>query len=142
MEKNSLIRKIYLYLFTIIGLVLLVIGSVNFINMGLKAWVFTQADGETSLYNEKPVEVPTNLKKEIVEIDNSKDDVQVTLTKQQADDLQYLLQMNTEWQAREKNFDPVVARRHRDAAQNLAMIIVGFPLYLFHWLLIKKETKV
>lgn len=38
------IRTIYLYLFTIIGLSLLVSGSVQFVDMGLKAWVFTQAD--------------------------------------------------------------------------------------------------
>ena len=40
----SLIRKIYLYLFSLIGLVLVVIGCVQLVNLGLKAYVFTAAD--------------------------------------------------------------------------------------------------
>ena len=44
MKSNSLIRTIYLYLFTIVGLALVVIGSVRFIDMALKIFVFKQAD--------------------------------------------------------------------------------------------------
>ena len=44
MKKHSLIRAIYLYLFALIGLALLIIGSVKFVDMGLKAFVFTKAE--------------------------------------------------------------------------------------------------
>lgn len=44
MNKYPLIRKIYLYLFALIGLVLITIGSVQLINLGLKVYVFTKAD--------------------------------------------------------------------------------------------------
>ena len=40
----TLIRKIYLYLFSLIGLVLVVIGCVQLVNLGLKAYIFTAAD--------------------------------------------------------------------------------------------------
>lgn len=33
------------------------------------------------------------------------------------------------------------AQRQRDAAKALAMIIIGLPLYLYHWLLIGKDSK-
>jgi len=46
MKKQSLVRTIYLYIFALLGLVLLIIGGVNFVNMGLKAFIFTQADEE------------------------------------------------------------------------------------------------
>jgi len=33
------------------------------------------------------------------------------------------------------------ANREREAAEAIAMIVVGFPLYLYHWSLIQKEKK-
>ena len=35
----------------------------------------------------------------------------------------------------------VTAKRHRDASLNLSLILIGLPLYLYHWRIIKKETK-
>ena len=55
----SLIRKIYLYLFSLIGLVLVVIGCVELVNLGLKAYVFTSADQYYSYPVAAPVE-PTD----------------------------------------------------------------------------------
>ena len=46
-----------------------------------------------------------------------------------------------DWQERKSKVDPVTARRHRDASMNLALILVGLPLYLYHWRIIKRETK-
>ena len=33
------------------------------------------------------------------------------------------------------------ANREREAAEAIAMIVVGFPLFLYHWSLIQKEKK-
>ncbi len=44
MERKELIRTIYLYLFSLVGLVLVVIGLVQLVDLGLKAYVFTKAD--------------------------------------------------------------------------------------------------
>ena len=52
MKEHTLVRTIYLYIFALLGLVLLIIGSVNFLNMGLKAFVFTQADEESRIFYE------------------------------------------------------------------------------------------
>ena len=46
MGKHSIIRTTYLYLFTCLGLVLLTIGGVRFLDMGLKVFVFTKAEQE------------------------------------------------------------------------------------------------
>ena len=54
MGKHSLIRTIYLYLFACLGLVLLTIGGVRFLDMGLKAFVFTKAEQEQR-YDAKPL---------------------------------------------------------------------------------------
>ena len=44
LERHSLIRTIYLYLFALVGLALLIVGVVRFLDMGLKAYVFTKAE--------------------------------------------------------------------------------------------------
>lgn len=108
MKKNSLIRTIYLYIFACLGLVLLTVGSVGFLNMGLKAYVFTKAEDEEKAYR---VLVPT---KGLTEEDGE----------QELPEINY-----------------VVSKRHKDAAMNLSLILIGLPLYLYHWTLIKKETK-
>jgi len=58
MKNHSIIRTIYLYLFALLGLVLIIIGGVQFIDMGLKTFVFTKADEEQklsySVYDQMP----------------------------------------------------------------------------------------
>ena len=43
-EKYPLIRKIYLYVVSFIGLLLIVIGLVRLLDLGLKVYVFKHAD--------------------------------------------------------------------------------------------------
>lgn len=108
-NKHSLIRTIYLYLFALIGLVLLVVGTVNFINMALKAYVFTQAEEQERFYNKRPL-LPEGAEREVLEEIN-------------------------------EDFDPIISRRHREASRNLSMIIVGLPLFLYHWAVIRREIR-
>ena len=42
--RNPIIRTIYLYLFSLVGLGMLVVGSAMIINLALKTWIFTKAD--------------------------------------------------------------------------------------------------
>lgn len=39
------------------------------------------------------------------------------------------------------NADYITSRRHRDASINLSLILVGLPLYLYHWGLIRRESR-
>ena len=52
MEKqhHPLVRTIYLYLFALVGLALLSIGTVRMVDLGLKAFVFTAADQSQRIY--------------------------------------------------------------------------------------------
>ncbi len=45
------------------------------------------------------------------------------------------------WEERSGEVDPVTARRHRDASTNLALILAGLPLYIYHWGVIRREAK-
>ncbi len=134
MEKHSLIRTIYLYLFAILGLVLLTIGSVRFINMGLKVFIFTKADQDEQLSYKEP---PYPMRVPAIE----KIDKEEQLTADDKAQLKQLVRDYTAWKEQRVKVDVITARRQRDASLNLALILVGLPLYLYHWSVIKKESR-
>ncbi len=98
------IRLIYLYLFSTVGLIVTVVGSIRLVELGLKVLVFKGAD--TYEY------YAPRLEGEIV---NQEEQKQV--------------------QDRE-----TTRQRQRDLSASLAMIVVGTPLYLYHWKTIQKEN--
>ena len=55
MKKDSLIRTIYLYAFALLGLIFLCISGIRFLDMGLKAFVFTQADEQMKMEYARPI---------------------------------------------------------------------------------------
>ncbi|TSD01120.1 MAG: hypothetical protein Athens071426_706, partial [Parcubacteria group bacterium Athens0714_26] len=65
----------------------------------------------------------------------------MTLTENEVSLMESWLENYKRWQGEESKIDYLASRRQKDASINLAMIIVGLPLYLYHWLIIKKETK-
>jgi hypothetical protein len=111
MNKNSIIRKIYLYLFSLVGLVLITIGGVQLVNLGLKTYIFTKADQ----YYEYPAVQPVKPGSE-----------STAPNQKQLDEFQ-------------KNQQ--ASQRQREVSTALAMIIIGTPLFLYHWSRIKKDQK-
>jgi len=135
MKKHSLVRTIYLYLFAIIGLVLLTIGSVNFVNMGLKAFIFTKAEEQEKINHERPPEVPYL----VGNIEDIKEREEISAEEKVL--ISQWLEDYKVWQERDQEISYVTTRRHQDASRNLALILIGLPLYLYHWGIIKRETK-
>ncbi|MFH0852383.1 MAG: hypothetical protein V1845_02170 [bacterium] len=136
MDKHSLVRTVYLYLFALVGLTLLTIGSVGFVNMGLKAFIFTKADEEQRLYNKQPSFAPTSTDK----LESLASGSQTTLSELEKQAITQWLTDYKNWQEQNSKIDFVTSQRHRDASYYLAMIIIGLPLFVFHWRIIKKET--
>ena len=139
MKRYTLVRTIYLYIFALLGLVLLIIGSVNFLNMGLKAFIFTQADEESRIFS-KQMPIPTIPKIENIQQDMEEGKDICLSTEEKVSFQNWLTDYNT-WEESMSEFDPVTSRRHRDASVNLSLILIGLPLYLYHWKIIKKETE-
>lgn len=108
------IRLLYLYLFSFIGLLIAVIGSVRLVQLGIKVYIFNGAD-------RYPVYVgalPEKIDNEEVEFDNKQ----------------------TEAQNRINEIENK-RQREREVAEAGAMLIIGIPLYLYHWKTIKKESR-
>ncbi|MEK7593134.1 MAG: hypothetical protein AAB464_00225 [Patescibacteria group bacterium] len=123
MNKYPLIRKIYLYLFALIGLVLITIGCVRLVGLGLKTYIFTKAD----VYYEYPMARPVkNPPAGGAPVEGEKAEE---------------LQQPTKEEIEEYQNEQRTSNRQREAAESLAFIIVGLPLYLYHWKVIKKDKK-
>jgi hypothetical protein len=121
MEQNNryvLIRKIYLYLFSLVGLVLIVIATVRLVDLGLRVYVFKGAD-EAVIWPQRPVKL-------------TPEGQETQLTPEEEENFR---QQEREAQMRENQ-----RQRQRTASNSTAMILVGLPLYLYHWRIIKRET--
>jgi hypothetical protein len=136
MNKHSLIRTIYLYIFAMLGLVLLTIGGVRFLDMGLKAFIFTKADEEQRAYSKQPPYAPLPIEK----LQPASEGKQVSLSESERQAVTQWLADYKNWQEQYAKFDPIASQRQRDASINLAMILIGLPLYIYHWGVIKKEA--
>lgn len=106
------VKKIYIYIFSAIGLILVIIGAVQLVDLGLKTWVFTKADRYYSYPMAKPVS-------------------QTAQEKTQEPDPKDI---------EEYQKNDMAARRQREASNALAMIVIGVPLFLYHWRLARKST--
>lgn len=131
MSRYPLVRTLYLYLFSLLGLILLTIGGIGFLNMALKAFIFTDADREAILYAERPP-LPHG-PRAVERIQDLTDDEKARLRQ--------MLEDYEAWEEKRKTIDPVKARRHREAAHNLAFILVGLPIYLYHWRQVRAEAR-
>jgi hypothetical protein len=106
------IRLLYLYLFSFIGLLVAVIGTVRLVDLGLKVYVFHNAD---TFMVTAPMLAPDG---KVASVSSD-------------------YQRQSEIQQKEEN----TRQRQRTTAEALSMIIVGVPLYLYHWRMIKNGTK-
>ncbi|OGE86642.1 MAG: hypothetical protein A3J48_01735 [Candidatus Doudnabacteria bacterium RIFCSPHIGHO2_02_FULL_46_11] len=120
MAFNLTLRKVYLYLFATVGLVLVITGSVSFIDLGLKVFIFKNADTY-------PVYVEKRIPTDKVGEERVLTDEEIAARKAEEEDRQN--------QQRR-------ADRERQAAQALAQLIVGMPLFAYHWSVIRKENQV
>lgn len=143
MQKHGIIRTIYLYLFSLVGLIVLIIGLGRLVDLGLKIYIFKNADSNEMAYPSQPptysydvVKAPvTNLQKQADKCE---------LTVEQKKGIDTWLQDYNNWLTAEKErvkIDYVRQRRESQASSAISMILVGLPLYLYHWILIKRDRK-
>lgn len=109
------IRLLYLYLFSFIGLVIIVTGLIQLVDLGMKVYVFKDAD-KYEMYT-----YPTKI---------NPSGKEVTLTDKEKKEQKRIQENETNRQ------------RQRQASTAISMLLVGLPLYMYHWRLIKKEDKV
>lgn len=112
----SWIKKVYLYLVSLISLIILVIAGIMLINMALKTWVFTKADNNI-YYSPK-----------------------VDCTDEKMKSLPDCIDANWEQKQQQAEKENRSSQKQRDAAQAIAMILVATPVFIYHWKLARKEA--
>lgn len=130
---NVVVRVLYLYLFAMLGLVFMAIGGVQLLDMGLRALVFKQAD---ALERFESPPTPMFMTERADRLAND-----TALTPQERELVRQSIRDYQQWSERRRHVDPVVARRQRTAANSLALILIGLPIYLYHWRLITVRRK-
>lgn len=108
------LKKAYLYLVSIISLVIMVTAGIMIINLALKAWVFKQADQYASY--------PCAVQPAAPDGKTGGCDPQAIAAQQKID------QQNQ------------TSQREQTAAQAIAMILVATPVWWYHWRAARKET--
>ncbi len=137
--RNPIIRTIYLYLFALVGLGMLVVGAATFVNLGLKVFVFTKADRFMDHVVSRPM--PLYFDGELSKVENIKD--KCDLTDSQRESIDQWIADYKEFKEKESDRDPngyVTRRRHQQASTATSLMLVGLPLWLFHWRIIKSDT--
>jgi hypothetical protein len=134
MERDSIIRTIYLYTFSLLGLVLITIGGTQFVDLALKASVFKKADDEQRIFGRQLPAPATRPDMERWSADS-------TLTEAQRATIREWLVEYENWRETNAKLDPVAAQRQRTASTSLSLMLVGLPLYFFHWRLIRKSQR-
>lgn len=134
MEKPN-IRILYLYAFALVGLALATFGAVRLLDLGLKIYIFKKAD-QPQIYQSFPPYPP-------ITIDQKTDDVKYSekITPEQKIALDNWVSEFKHWNENQKNIDYLASSRESAASNSFAMILIGLPLYLYHWRIIKKEAK-
>lgn len=115
MAFNLTLRKSFLYIFASVGLILIIIAGVNLIDLGLKSFIFTKADNYC--YQSYPTPVDKN------GVATEPTAQQLAAQKQQCDEQR-------------------TSTKQNQASTAVAMLIVGIPLYFYHWVTIRKENQV
>jgi hypothetical protein len=138
MEKHSMVRTVYLYLFALVGLALLITGTVKFLDMGLKTFIFKGADEPERISQNYYYGYTPALEKIISpeDVKNVED-----LTDEEKQSLKEFIEGYQIWKEKSEKIDHLSSRRQQEASINLSMILVGLPLYLYHWGTIRREIK-
>ncbi len=122
MSKSQIIKTVYFYLVSLIALMMVVFSTADLVNLGLKTWVFPKAD--LNEYREPSCSYMIVKDPGMVETD------------------EVYQQRIAECEANKvSEEDARVIRNQKAAVRDISFLFVGIPLFLYHWLIIRKEQK-
>ncbi|MCX8178463.1 MAG: hypothetical protein N3D75_01380 [Candidatus Aenigmarchaeota archaeon] len=99
--KGEIIKLIYLYTFSAIGLILVVISSVKIVDIFLREYIFKDAD---MIYTYFPENISENE------------------------------------QTRKIQIETIKSERQKVISSSISMLIIGLPLFIYHWKILRKDN--
>lgn len=119
--KSFIIKNIYLYLVSFVALMMVVFSFGDIINIVLRTYIFTKAD--QNMYYGPVAPCPAELPAE------------PTGTAKVKADYPCLSQAEQEKQ----NANNISAQRQRDLVRDISFLIVGIPLFAYHWRIVRRK---
>ncbi|MFH1620907.1 MAG: hypothetical protein ABIB04_02365 [Patescibacteria group bacterium] len=121
-SKSLLIKTIYFYLVSLISLFMVVFSTSDVVNLCLRTWIFPKA--ALNEYREPPCAAMITKVPDINETEEQ---------------FQNRIMLCEQGKVDEK--EALSIRNQRDAVRDISLIVVGLPLFLYHWLTIRREKK-
>lgn len=137
-NKKEVISNIYLYLVTFIGLLMIVLPSIDIIKIGLEKYVFPLA-AENEYYEGKPPE--PYLSRTRIDPTDGTPVTTITLTAEEQQQFESWKKEYTNWEENEKNKDRAAIRRQRDMVRDISTLIGGLALFLSHGYILQRKRK-
>jgi hypothetical protein len=119
-NPKTILKMIYLYILSFVGIIITVVATIGLLNLVLRQYVF-QVDTGGYYYS---VEVCTNPKTP-ESTTPTKDEIAVCEKDQKS-----------------RNQEMMFNDTKRELANEIAGILIGLPLWLYHWGIIRKEKEV
>ena len=135
-KTKTLIRNIYLYLATFVGLMMIAIPAGQLLKLSLQNWFFPLAIEQEYRYEEA---IPT--KPYINRINENTDLATIKLTQEEVAILSNWQSDYKTWQERQNKVDWRAARMQQNIVDNLSIMLVGLVIFLAHGYVLKKDKK-
>lgn len=117
-NKVVIIKNIYLYIVSLVALLMVVFSVADVINIALKTYIFTKADQSSYSY-------PPSVCPEAAPGDTSTDKNATPCV--------------TQAQQEKMDADNLEAQRQNSLVHDISYILVGIPLFLYHWGVLRKK---
>ncbi|PIP28386.1 MAG: hypothetical protein COX29_01380 [Candidatus Moranbacteria bacterium CG23_combo_of_CG06-09_8_20_14_all_35_22] len=127
-KTTKLIRSIYLYLAALISLIFVAVGSGRILNIGLKYFIFPEAEKKSYFECSQQPPISPVISKE-------------GTTEDQKVQIDALLKDYDNWKENQSGDKCIVPARQNNFIDSLTMVIIALPILLIHWNFIKKEKE-
>lgn len=128
-----IIKNVYLYLVTFIGLLMVVIPGVSLLRMGLESLLLPVDMIERY---EESIPRPYMLNDRVVDGED-----QVVLLEADRELFEEWKEDYANWQERQEERNKPSIQRRRDMANNIAILVGGLILFISHGLMLRKDRK-
>ena len=123
-HKGRVIKSLYFYLVSFVALMMVVFSTADMINIALKTWVFTAADKDMYAYPRAVCEVPAPAT-----------DPKAVPAPTKAE-----CEKSNEENIKQQEASRM-AQKQRDVVRDISMIVVGIPLFLIHWRILRSKEE-
>ncbi len=134
-NSKIIIRNIYLYLATFIGLMMIVITASILLRLVLQTWIFPLASEDLYQYDRIPTTPYINCINENTNLET------VQLTSEEKESLAVWQTDYKIWKEKNDKIDWKKANLQKQAVNNFSVMFIGLVLFLSHGYVLRKEKK-